>query len=188
MQRFLSIALAMFLSLGLTTMSFDAEAKRMGSGKSFGSAPSHQARQAPAQQSAAPAAAGRQPAAASGASKWLGPLAGLAAGGLLASMFMGDGFEGLQIMDMLIFGLIAFLLFRFLAARRKQAGPVTANGAPMQREMPGQAAPASIFGGSSAAAPPQEGLEALHAAQHDSQPGRVTQEAECFSQDGHVIL
>ncbi|WP_339080650.1 TIM44-like domain-containing protein [Pseudomonas sp. TMP9] len=152
MQRFLSIALAMCLSLGLT-MSFDAEAKRMGGGKSFGSAPSHQARQAPAQQQqAAPAAGGRQTAAASGASRWLGPLAGLAAGGLLASMFMGDGFEGLQIMDMLIFGLIAFLLFRFLAARRRQAQPAAAGGAPYQREMPTQAAPHSIFGGSSAAA------------------------------------
>ncbi|MBP8203661.1 MAG: hypothetical protein KAX70_07020 [Pseudomonas sp.] len=152
MQRFLSIALAMCLSLGLT-MSFDAEAKRMGGGKSFGSAPSHQARQAPAQQQqAAPAAGGRQTAAASGASRWLGPLAGLAAGGLLASMFMGDGFEGLQIMDMLIFGLIAFLLFRFLAARRRQAQPAAAGGAPYQREMPTQAAPNSIFGGSSAAA------------------------------------
>ena len=149
MQRFLSIALAMCLSVGLT-MSFDAEAKRLGGGKSFGSAPSHQSRQAPAQQSAAPAAAGKQTPAASGASRWLGPLAGLAAGGLLASMFMGDGFEGLQIMDMLIFGLIAFLLFRFLAARRQQANPATANGAPMQREMP--SAPGAIFGGSSAAA------------------------------------
>jgi predicted lipid-binding transport protein (Tim44 family) len=150
MQRFLSIALAMCLSLGLT-MSFEAEAKRLGGGKSFGSAPSHQTRQASSPTSTATApTAGRQPAAASGASRWLGPLAGLAAGGLLASMFMGDGFEGLQIMDMLIFGLIAFLLFRFLAARRKQAGPVTANGAPMQREMP--AAPASIFGGNGAAA------------------------------------
>ncbi|WP_405119461.1 Tim44 domain-containing protein [Pseudomonas leptonychotis] len=149
MQRFLSVALAMCLSLGLT-MSFEAEAKRLGGGKSFGSAPSHQARQAPTQQSAAPATAGRQPAAASGASRWLGPLAGLAAGGLLASMFMGDGFEGLQIMDMLIFGLIAFLLFRFLAARRQQANPATANGAPMQRETASPAAP--IFGGSSAAA------------------------------------
>lgn len=151
MQRFLSIALAMCLSLGLT-MSFDAEAKRMGGGKSFGSAPSHQARQAPTQQTTTPATAGRQPAAASGASRWLGPLAGLAAGGLLASMFMGDGFEGLQIMDMLIFGLIAFLLFRFLAARRRQAQPVAAGGVPYQREMPTQAAPSSIFGGSSAAA------------------------------------
>lgn len=150
MQRFLSLALAVCLSFGLT-MSFDAEAKRMGGGKSFGSAPSHQARQAPAQQSAAPAAAGRQPAAASGASRWLGPLAGLAAGGLLASMFMGDGFEGLQIMDMLIFGLIAFLLFRFLAARRRQAQPAAASGVPYQREMPTQAAPSPLFGGSSAA-------------------------------------
>ncbi|MHA6491851.1 Tim44 domain-containing protein [Pseudomonas borbori] len=149
MQRFLSIAMAMCLAM---TFSFDAEAKRFGGGKSFGSAPSHQSRQAQPQSQQATPAAGRQPAAASGASRWLGPLAGLAAGGLLASMFMGDGFEGLQIMDMLIFGLIAFLLFRFLAARRKQAGPVTANGAPMQREMP--AAGAGIFGGSAAAIKP----------------------------------
>ncbi|HBX55369.1 Tim44 domain-containing protein [Pseudomonas sp. UBA2684] len=149
MQRFLSIALAMCLGL---TFSFDADAKRMGGGKSFGSAPSHQTRQAqsPSQPAAAAPTAGRQPAAASGASRWLGPLAGLAAGGLLASMFMGDGFEGLQIMDMLIFGLIAFLLFRFLSARRRQAQPAAAGGAPYQREMP--AAPSSIFGGGSAAA------------------------------------
>ncbi len=153
MQRFLSVALAMCLSLGLT-MSFEAEAKRLGGGKSFGSAPSHQTRQAaPQSQPAATApTAGRQPAAASGASRWLGPLAGLAAGGLLASMFMGDGFEGLQIMDMLIFGLIAFLLFRFLAARRRAAQPAMAAGAPYQREMP--AAPASIFGAGGATAKP----------------------------------
>ena len=151
MQRFLSIALAMCLSL---TFSFDADAKRLGGGKSFGSAPSHQTRQAPTQTQQAAPTAGRQPAA-SGASRWLGPLAGLAAGGLLASMFMGEGFEGLKIMDMLIFGLIAFVLFRLFrmfAARNQQARPASANGAPMQREMPGQAAPGSIFGGASAAA------------------------------------
>ncbi|MVW74201.1 Tim44 domain-containing protein [Pseudomonas xionganensis] len=154
MQRFLSFALAMFLGLGLGTASFDAEAKRLGGGKSFGSAPSHQARQAPTQQQSAAtnSTARQQPAAASGASRWLGPLAGIAAGGLLAAMLFGDGFEGLQIMDMLIFGLIAFLLFRFLAARRQQAA--TANGAPLQREMPGQAASGSIFGGSAAAIKP----------------------------------
>lgn len=151
MQRFFSIALALCLSLGLT-MSFDAEARRLGGGKSFGAAPSHQTRQAPTQQSATTPTTTRQPAATSGASRWLGPLAGLAAGGLLASMFMGDGFEGLQIMDMLIFGLIAFLLLRFLAARRRQAQPATAGGAPYQRQMPKHAAPGSIFGGASAAA------------------------------------
>ncbi len=155
MQRFLSIALAMCLGL---TFSFEADAKRLGGGKSFGSAPSHQTtttRQTQTQtQQAAPApTAGRQPAATSGASRWLGPLAGLAAGGLLASMFMGEGFEGLKIMDLLIFGLIAFVLFRLFrmfAARNQQAGPATANGAPMQREMPGQVAPGSIFGSGAA--------------------------------------
>ncbi|EBV3304422.1 hypothetical protein DOH45_25815, partial [Salmonella enterica subsp. enterica serovar Enteritidis] len=118
MQRFLSIALALCVGL---TLSLDANAKRFGGGKSSGSAPIHQTRQAtPTTPAAAPAAApGRAAPAASGASRWLGPLAGLAAGGLLASMFMGDGFEGFQIMDFLIVALIAFLVFRFIAARRR---------------------------------------------------------------------
>ncbi len=147
MQRVLSIFMALCISL---TFALDAHAKRFGGGKSFGSAPSHQTRQAPQQTQAAPNQAGRQtPAAASGASRWLGPLAGLAAGGLLASMFMGDGFEGIQFMDILIFGLIAFLLFRFLAARRRQQQPAMAGHAPMQREMSQQPA-TSIFGGSAA--------------------------------------
>ncbi|WP_454910495.1 Tim44 domain-containing protein [Stutzerimonas chloritidismutans] len=147
MQRVLSIFMALCISL---TFALDAHAKRFGGGKSFGSAPSHQTRQAPQQTQAAPNQAGRQtPAAASGASRWLGPLAGLAAGGLLASMFMGDGFEGIQFMDILIFGLIAFLLFRFLAARRRQQQPAMAGHAPMQRDMPQQPT-TSIFGGSAA--------------------------------------
>lgn len=147
MQRVLSIFMALCISL---TFALDAHAKRFGGGKSMGSAPSHQTRQAAPQQSqqAAPAQAGKPAAAASGASRWLGPLAGLAAGGLLASMFMGDGFEGIQFMDILIFGLIAFLLFRFLAARRRQQ-PAVAGHAPMQRDMPTQAQP-SIIGGSAA--------------------------------------
>ena len=150
MQRFMTVFLALCLGL---TLSLDANAKRMGSGKSFGAAPSHQTSQsrqaAPSATAAAPMAG--KAAATSGASKWLGPLAGLAAGGLLASMFMGDGFQGMQIFDMLIIALIAFLAFRFIASRRKQqAQPAMAGGVPYQREMP-QSAPASIFGGSSAA-------------------------------------
>lgn len=149
MQRVLSIFMALCIGL---TLSLDVHAKRFGGGKSFGSAPSHQTRQAPQQNQAAPTQAGKTPAAASGASRWLGPLAGLAAGGLLASMFMGDGFEGIQFMDILIFGGIAFLLFRFLAARRRQQQPAMAGHAPMQREMPAQPAQSSIFGGSAAPA------------------------------------
>ena len=65
MQRFLSIALALCLGL---TLSLDASAgKRMGGGKSFGSAPTHQTRQADAPTSAAqPAAAGTAATAAAG--------------------------------------------------------------------------------------------------------------------------
>ena len=152
MKRFLSIAMALCIGL---TMSLDANAKRFGGGKSFGSAPSHQAHQAaPA---AAPAAAGAAGAAAKagGASRWLGPLAGLAAGGLLASMFMGGGFQGMQFFDILIMAVIAFLIFRFIAARRRkqQADMMAPAGhAPMQREaFDAKPAAPSIFGGGSAA-------------------------------------
>jgi predicted lipid-binding transport protein (Tim44 family) len=163
MQRFLSIALAMCLGM---TMALDAHAKRFGGGKSFGNAPSHQQRQAtpPANQNQANAQQpGRQTAAASGASRWMGPLAGLAAGGLLAAMFMGGGFEGIQFLDILIFALIGFLIFRFLAARRRQQAhqqPAPVGHAPFQREAQNdqpQAANRNIFGGalapSAAAAP-----------------------------------
>lgn len=154
MQRFLSIALALCLGL---TLSIDAHAKRMGGGKSFGAAPSHQTRQAaPAQQNQAQAPAARPGApAASGASRWLGPLAGIAAGGLLAAMFMGDGFEGLQLMDMLIFGLIAFVIFKLIASRRRKAQAAmpqqqqyaTAGAPPvMNREAPAAASGTNIFG------------------------------------------
>jgi predicted lipid-binding transport protein (Tim44 family) len=136
MQRFMTFF--MVLCLGLT-LSLDANAKRMGGGKSFGSAPSHQASQtrqaAPSSTAAAGTTAGKA-AAAGGMSRWLGPLAGLAAGGLLASMFMGGGFEGMQFFDILIIGLIAFLAFRFIASRRKQqAQPATAGGVPYQRDV-----------------------------------------------------
>jgi predicted lipid-binding transport protein (Tim44 family) len=67
---------------------------------------------------------------------------------------MGDGFEGMQIFDILIMAVIAFLIFRFIAARRrKQQGPQMAGaGAPYQRETINQApAQPSIFGGASGA-------------------------------------
>lgn len=150
MHRFFSLALALCLGL---TLSLDADARRLGSGKSLGSAPSHQSAPLNKQQ-AAPASAAGNPAAAaarpaSGASRWLGPLAGIAAGGLLASMFMGDGFEGMQIFDILIFGLIAFVIFKLIAARRRQAQPAMAGGAPYERTS--SAAP--VFAGAAASAP-----------------------------------
>jgi predicted lipid-binding transport protein (Tim44 family) len=156
MHRFLSIVLTLCIGL---TMSLDANA-RFGGGKSFGSAPSHQTRQAaPSSPSAAPGAmAGGAAAAAAarpagGASRWLGPLAGIAAGGLLASMFMGGGFQGMQFFDILIIAIIAFVIFRFIAARRRKQQPdlAAAGHAPLQRETIQQPAQNAMFGGASAA-------------------------------------
>ncbi len=151
MQRFLSFALALCIGL---TLSIDANAKRMGGGKSMGAAPMHQTRQAaPSAPAAATAAQAGRPAA-SGASRWLGPLAGIAAGGLLASMFMGDGFEGMQILDILLMALIAFGIFKFIQSRRRKQQPqmAAAGGAPYQREnFEQQPAQPSIFGGASGA-------------------------------------
>jgi len=113
---------------GLFSVVQVAEAKRFGGGSSFGYSKSTPTKSyntapkaAPASKPAAPAATGAAAgtAAKSGASKWLGPLAGLAVGGLLAAMIFGDGFEGLQFMDILIFGLIAFLLFKLFVARKR---------------------------------------------------------------------
>ncbi len=68
-------------------------------------------------------------------------------------MFMGDGFQGMQIFDILIMAVIAFLVFRFIAARRRkqQEQFAPAGHAPMQREVFNQQpASGSIFGGSAA--------------------------------------
>jgi predicted lipid-binding transport protein (Tim44 family) len=158
MKRFLSIAMALCIGL---TMSLDANAKRFGGGKSAGAAPTHQTSQmAPssaaggAAATAGAAGAAGAAAKAGGASRWLGPLAGIAAGGLLASMFMGGGFQGMQIFDILIMAVIAFLIFRFIAARRrKQQDHLAPAGAPMHREtFENKPAGGSIFGGSAAPA------------------------------------
>ena len=154
------------LAFLVMSVSFPAEAKRLGGGKSFGYqkqvAPKNfnnqkdnkSSQTTPAGQNAGAAAgtAAAGTAAKSGASKWLGPLAGLAAGGLLAAMLFGDGFENLQILDILIFALIAFLLFKLFMGRKRaqQAQEPAYQGyqspqqqAPensMQREMPQQEA------------------------------------------------
>ncbi|WP_051145029.1 Tim44 domain-containing protein [Thiomicrorhabdus sp. Kp2] len=109
------------LMFGLFSVAQVAEAKRFGAGKSFG----YSKQVAPKQYNTPPKAAPAKPAAntatagkpVSGASKWLGPLAGLAAGGLLAAMLFGDGFDGLQLFDILLFALIAFVLFKLFARK-----------------------------------------------------------------------
>jgi predicted lipid-binding transport protein (Tim44 family) len=110
----------------------------MGGGSSFGSKPSYsspyqrstpsstpfsQPQRSPAQQQAA---AQNQGARQSWANRGglMGMLGGLALGGLLGSLFFGGAFEGLNLMDMLLFAGIAYLLYRLLASRARQDQPV----------------------------------------------------------------
>ncbi|GKT12792.1 MAG: hypothetical protein ISEC1_P1773 [Thiomicrorhabdus sp.] len=135
------VLLTMFF--GLVSIAQVAEAKRFGGGKSFGysktvapksfkTAPTTAPKAAPTSTKAG--AAGAKP-----RSGMMGILGGLAAGGLLAALFMGDGFEGLQMMDILLFALIAFVLFKLFkhfAGRQNQARPQHAYEAPQQQRQP----------------------------------------------------
>ena len=112
MRKFL-----MLLVVALTCMSLlstVAEAKRFGGGSSFGKSRSMPQRQAQRAPTAAPA-----PAPASTGNKWMGPLAGLAVGAGLATMFSGGGMGGFGggmssiLMMLLAAGLIMFLISKF---------------------------------------------------------------------------
>lgn len=142
MKKSIQVLLGALISLSLTLAAVsDADARRLGGGRSFGSRPSYsqpyqrsdttrQARpqQAPGYQSPA---AQQNLAARSAMSRrggLMGMLGGLALGGLLGAMLFGGAFEHLNLMDILVFGLIAFVLFKLFAARRRHAASQTAAG------------------------------------------------------------
>jgi len=114
MNKLFSIVIAL---IGLSLIAIDADARRFGGGRNLGmqrSAPAQQqaAPKAPVQQQqAAPATPAQQP---TGASKWLGPLAGFALGAGLAALFLNNGWAGL-LAGMLLIGLIIAVVT--LAAR-----------------------------------------------------------------------
>src|SRR5258706_2332786 len=121
MKTFLIGLCAVLLGLAMPTSA--GEAKRLGAGGWVGTKRSVPAlpasrRAKPAQQQAAPGA--QQPApAASGFSRWLPMLGGLAIGGLLGSMFGGSGFGGILLLALLAIG--AVMVFKMLARRRDEA-------------------------------------------------------------------
>ena len=118
MTKIFALFFVALIGLGLTAQ--NADAKRMGGGSSIGkqsSSPQKQA-QPPAQ---APAPAAPAP---SGASRWLGPLTGLAAGGLLASLYMGEGAGGAFGSMLMILALVAGAYFIYRMLRRPQPQPV----------------------------------------------------------------
>lgn len=126
-KKLLTVLIAL---ISLTVFAFDADARRLGGGRTIGKqreAISQQqaAPKAPQQQQQQQAASGAttpapQP---TGASKWLGPLAGLALGAGLAALFLHNGIAGL-LAGLLVIGLIiaaAVYAARFLRGKTASA-------------------------------------------------------------------
>jgi predicted lipid-binding transport protein (Tim44 family) len=115
MKKTLSL-LAMVFALGLSTVAMDAEARRVGSGKSMGmqrdaSPPARAPNATPAQ----------TPSAASSRSKWMGPIAGLAAGLGLMALASHLGF-GEAMANMLMIGLLIMVVLAVVGfVMRKRA-------------------------------------------------------------------
>jgi predicted lipid-binding transport protein (Tim44 family) len=124
------MTLLMSAALAMTLVSTDVLAKRMANGGNMGmqrsatpapSAPSAN-KNTPTQSNATSTTSNAAGAAAK--SSWMGPLMGFAAGGLLAAMLMGGGFDGIGGMDILLLVLIAAAAFMFF--RRRAANQQTA--------------------------------------------------------------
>lgn len=142
MNKFFSALLAVVMSVGMATVALDAEAKRIGGGKSVGmqrqatpqKAPDNNA--TPAQTpSAAPAAAGAAGAAGAAAKKssWMGPLAGIAAGLGLAALasYLGFGEEFATMMMIILAVVVVMAIIGFVMRKRaaQQGGGMAYAGA-----------------------------------------------------------
>ena len=130
MKHLLSIAIAAFLALGLMVQ--DADAARLGGGRSFGAqrssvTPNRSLQQTPPSQ-AAPAAPTAAPKPAG--NRWLGPIAGLAAG-LGLGWLLGQGGLGGMMGSLLLMALVGFAVVFVLRllTRRKDAGNMQYAGA-----------------------------------------------------------
>lgn len=187
-----SVLILATLALGaLLVMPQPADAKRFGGGGSFGNQHSspfqqrqQQQRQQPAQQQRQ--AQRQQAVANSGTARWLGPLAGLAAGGLLAWMFFGDGFDGLQFMDILLFGALVFgLMMLFRALRSRASTPENGYAvATMYRDASPQVNPPSDNSTRGSIIGSALGINALH---HVQAPEWFNQDAFVESAKQHFV-
>jgi len=139
-SRAIAAALIAVSSTALLAVSFDAEARRMGGGSSAGRQSSNvmQNRAATTPPAAAPnaAASARAPAAGaaagtaaagarSGASRWFGPIAGIAAGLGIAALLSHMGLSGAVaefLGSMLLIALVVFAVI-FVVRRLRNSGP-----------------------------------------------------------------
>lgn len=163
MRHLLSISIAAFLALGLMVQ--DADAARLGGGRSMGTQrsiapPSKSVQQTPPSQAApaAPAAAAPKPA----GNRWLGPIAGLAAG-LGLGWLIGQGGLGGALGSMLLMALVGiavYFVFRLLT-RPKAEGNLQYAGAANQPDSAPLPAPPAGFGAApSFGAKPQPNIPA----------------------------
>jgi len=131
MKTWIMIALTVMVGIGLAPLDAEA-AKRLGGGGSTGMQRQSIAPQksvAPAQNAAAPAAAAPAAAAPAG-NRWLGPVAGLAAGLGLGYLFSQGAFGGMgSIISTLLLALLVggavMLALRFFMKPRAQVQPAT---------------------------------------------------------------
>lgn len=124
MKKLLSL-LAVVLTLGLGTAHLDAEAKRIGGGKSLGMQrqATPPAKAPDATPNAAPAAGAAAGSAAAPKRNWMGPIAGLAAGLGLAALASHLGF-GEELANLLMIGLLvmaALAVVGFIMRKRAAA-------------------------------------------------------------------
>ncbi|OOF10520.1 MULTISPECIES: Tim44 domain-containing protein [unclassified Salinivibrio] len=123
MKKLLSVAALMFVFVVSAPY---AEAKRFGGGKSFGK--SFKTAPAPKQKTTDTNTIKQSPTKSSSKKGLMGGLlGGLLAGGLLAAFF-GGAFEGIQFMDILILGLIAYLIMKFLRGMTQAKASAQAQG------------------------------------------------------------
>lgn len=185
-SRFLAVALLAVSTVGMVAVSFDAEARRMGGGSSFGRQSSNvtQQRQAttpPAAtttqrsaSSAAPAAgaAAAGTAAKSGMSRFLGPIAGIAAGLGIAALLSSMGLSGAfleMISSLLLIGLLVFAVLFIVRRLRGGAATPAVQGAggmqrmaqpdawqPPQAQQPASVAPVTPLASAAASADPAD--------------------------------
>jgi predicted lipid-binding transport protein (Tim44 family) len=134
---------ALIVTLGLSMLAGDAEARRLGGGSSLGT----QRQMTPPDRKPAPPAAAPAPSAPNAAAQprrsWMGPVAGLAAGLGLAALAAHLGF-GEELASLLLIGLIALVAVAVIAfvLRRSSAAPQAANALPQGA---GAAPPAAAY-------------------------------------------
>jgi len=127
LSRILSVFVAVMAALAFSIP--EADARRLGGGKSIGQQSGNvtQRSAAPQQPAAAPQAPARPAAApaANSGNRWMGPIAGLAAGLGLAALasYLGFGEELASFMLIALLVFAALAVFRMLAGRRTSGGP-----------------------------------------------------------------